>query len=133
MLIETSELTAQVLALVAKLYPNGTTLTVINGQVEVKLPEAVKAKKVLPPVVKKTVWTPRAKKVFINDATVEWDGYEQFFLNSESNKIFDVPMVILPHDLQYFIEMLRGEGKTEDLEFEVYLTSQDGQISYAEY
>jgi hypothetical protein len=140
MTIEASELMPSVLSMVAKLYPNGTTLTVVDGQVEVSLPQlpAVSNKLVLPQLKSKSV-TPivknqKSESLNINDGVIDWDGERTFALSSSDNGLVEIDLVVTDEQLDYLIETLRPEaGQTDDLELQVKPIYENDKILYVEY
>jgi hypothetical protein len=147
------DLTSEILALVAKAYPNGTTLTVHNGQVEVKLPNiseaTIKVKKVLPNIKAKPIPEVSPTKLstivigqipmYLTDAEVHWEVDNQtsdisFFVSSEEHGLDSVTLDVQDEYLDYFNGMLRPDGQdTDDLGFEVQVHYEDGNIISAEY
>jgi hypothetical protein len=147
------DLSPEILALVAKVYPNGTTLTVHNGVTVVNLPyisqPIPKVKKVLPNIKVKPI--PEGSLIEIpssvmgqipmhlTDAEVYWEqdnrsGDNSFYVSSKQHGLTSVTLDVQDEHVDYFTGMLRAEGEeTEDLEFEVQVHYENGNIISAEY
>jgi hypothetical protein len=147
------DLTSEILAIVAKLYPNGTTLTVHNGITVVNLPlisqPMPKVKKVLPNIKVKPV--PEGSLIelpssvigqipmYLNDAGVYWEQDNRsednaFYVSSKQHGLTSITLDVQEEHMDYLIGMLRAEGEeTEDLEFEVLVHYENGNIISAEY
>jgi hypothetical protein len=122
------DLSAELLSMIAKMYPNGTTLTINDGQVKVCLPQV--PKKVIPSPVKKHLHIVSNCK-YITDGEVEWDGDESFYLSSKEHGLTNVSLKVPEHLKDYFVSMLRGPGITEAGEvhdFEVELIHDNDNV-----
>jgi hypothetical protein len=147
------DLSTELLSMIAKLYPEGTTLTVHNGKTIVNLPiisQAIaKVKKVLPnikvkPIPEGSLIEPRSTIIgqipmYLKDAEVYWEQDNRsednaFYVSSKQHGLTSVTLDVQEEYMDYLIGMLRAEGEeTEDLEFEVLVHYENGNIISAEY